>query len=105
MEAIHFGLANIQGLITTRRNKCKFVEEITRKGSNHQVIILTETWTKDKYKGEILDHFKDYNLLMSDRKYDEEDDDPYQLKTRGYTNINIPRGQGSNFPRVETIKR
>ena len=82
-RAIQYSLANIQGLITNKRNKCKYVEEVTNRGNKHKVIVLTETWTKDKYQGEILNHFKDYNVLMSDRKYDPDAEDPYQLKTRG----------------------
>ena len=86
-NSINFALANIQGLITNKRNKCKSVKEITNKGCKNQVIILTETWTKDNYREEILNHFKDYNLLMTDRIYDPKKNDPHQLKTRGGTLI------------------
>ena len=86
-KSIQYSLANIQGLITRKRNKCKYVEEVTDRGMKHKVIALTETWTKDKYQGEILEHFKDYNVMMTDREYDPKLEDPHQLKTRGGTMI------------------
>ena len=80
-NAVQVSLANIQGLITTKRNKCSFLEELLCKKGRQHIVALTETWTRDKYKWEILEYFKDYNLLMTDRVYDASIEDPYQLKT------------------------
>ena len=87
LNAINFSLANIQGLITNRRNICKFVKDVTASGTKHQVIVLTETWTKNNYDAEITEHFRDYNIMKVDRHYDPKLKDPYQLKTRGGTMI------------------
>ncbi len=86
-NSIHVVLANIQGLITNRKNKCKFLRDVTKTESKHQVTVLTETWTKHNYEGEITEHFKDYNLLKVDRNLYPDSDDPYHLKTRGGTLI------------------
>ena len=86
-NAIHLALANIQGLITNKGNKCNFVRDVTKSDMRHQIIVLTETWTNKNYEAEITAHFKDYNLLPADRKYDPTKNDPEQLKSRGGTCI------------------
>ena len=43
-EGISIAMANIQGLITRRKNKCKFLRDVTRdSGCKHQIIMLKET--------------------------------------------------------------
>ena len=85
-EKIHIAMANIRGLITKKRNKCKFLWDTTREDNcKHQIIILTESWTKGNYEKEILRHFPGYNIRKIDRSYDPEKNDPNQLKTGGGT--------------------
>ena len=86
-NSIHLALANIEGLITNKRNKCSFVRDVTRTDKRHQIIVLTETWTKKNYEAEITAHFKDYHLYQSDREFDPNKKDPKQLKNRGGTCI------------------
>ena len=90
-RSVQFYLANIRGLITRSQNKCPYVEEITNRqgdtGAKSKVVVLTETWTKDKYQGEILEYFKDHNVMMTDRTYNPDLSDPHQIKTRGGTMI------------------
>ena len=75
-------LVNIQGLITKRNNKCKFVREFTNT-SNNQIIAITETWANFNFDAEYIKEFKEYNIERSDRKFGYDPDDDEQLSSRG----------------------
>ena len=77
-----FILANIQGIITQKKNKVQFIRDITKSKNKNQIIALTETWAKANYDAEFQQHFQDYNIMRSDRKVTDVSDKE-QLKTRG----------------------
>ena len=77
-----FILANVQGIITQKKNKVQFIRDITTSKNKNQIIALTETWAKDNYDAEFQQHFQDYNIMRSDRKVSDVNDNE-QLKTRG----------------------
>ena len=56
---IDYILANTRGLITIKRNKCKFLREVTMSNNGSQIIGLTKTWVKDNLDDEILRYFKE----------------------------------------------
>ena len=46
---IDFILANMQGIITNKKNKCKSIRNLTMSNNGSQIIGLTETWAKDNF--------------------------------------------------------
>ena len=87
-NSINLRLVNIRGLITRRKNKSRFVRDITKDTrSKHQIIAITETWTKDIHEKEITEHFPGYHILKVDREFDPDSDDPDQIETQGGTLI------------------
>ena len=67
---LKFVCCNIQGLVTGKQNKSKFLFE----NFNESILTLTETWLSDSiFDAEILTFFKNYTLIKSDRKINLED--------------------------------
>ena len=81
-----FNLANIQGLITNKRNKCKFVDLATSsESSQSRIIALTESHlsSSKQFDAEILKQFKNYNIIRADRDTEFDQNDEFQLLSRG----------------------
>ena len=76
-------LANMQGIITKKKNKCKFIRDVTKITNPSQIIALTETWASDNFDTEFQRHFKDYNMMRADRKEPENKEDPKALSKGG----------------------
>ena len=77
-------LVNIQGLITSKKNKSQFLKLTTGLTSPHNILAITETWTQElkHYDAEILKQFPGYSLQRADRK-DYDKADPNALQSRG----------------------
>ena len=75
-----FYLANIEGLVTKKRNKCAQLNTYTTGESKNRIIALTETWSKDCYVEEYKKYFPGFHIERTDRdtSYDDK-----ALKSRG----------------------
>ena len=96
---------NIQGMITLKNNKSRFLKETIEHGnSQKKIVAITETWANNNFDAEYKSAFQEYNIKRSDRKVkqaDGSDKDDDCLVNRGgvmiLTSPDIPITPVSEF--------